>query len=241
MQPYTEFQYLWPPRPTRAVTPDQFEFFERRGWFAQLKLNGKCALIALGPQAPCNVGGHDDHVQLWNRHNEKLNWDMPITTYMTLCNLIEGRAPLTAWTVLVAELLHDKVSGGPKDTLYIHDVLVWRGEYLIGETYEQRYKRLRDRTVKLFVPGFDDSTPEKIAVLSEHVWLAAMVRATEPGTFGRMFDDINARQQARGGGSILTEGIVMKDPNAKLEPCTRESANDSWSAKCRLGTKNYAY
>lgn len=230
MKPFDAFEYLWPPRPTRAVTPAQFDFFERRGWVAQLKLNGTCAIIGLGP---------DEQVELWNRHQQPLNWDMPTAVHGTLRNI--NMSP--KWTVLVAELIHNKVSGGPRNTLFLHDVLVWRGDYLIGETYTERYARLHTRFRTLTGQQYEPTPGEKLACISENIWLGTMVPGNpeQPGVFREMFDAIDAKQQARGGGSILTEGIVMKDPNARLEPCTRESANDSWSAKCRFGTKNYSH
>jgi hypothetical protein len=41
--------------------------------------------------------------------------------------------------------------------------------------------------------------------------------------------------------SVEDEGLVLKDPNGKLEFCRNEHANTSWQRKCRRATKNYGY
>lgn len=42
---YTEYEYLWPPRPERKVPPTTHAFYQKRGYWAQVKKNGTCTVI----------------------------------------------------------------------------------------------------------------------------------------------------------------------------------------------------
>jgi len=129
-----------------------------------------------------------------------------------------------AWTVLVAELMHSKVKGGPKNTLYCHDVLVWQGSYLIGESY-------RDRIARLYAAfQVDDALiAQSHFVVHDNLWITR----TFMGGTEEMFSSITP-------GGIL-EGVVLKSPDAALEECSKESANSRWSCKCRFANKNLAF
>ena len=41
--------------------------------------------------------------------------------------------------------------------------------------------------------------------------------------------------------SELDEGIVMKNPNARLKPCYKDGMNAGWQVKCRKPMKNYGF
>lgn len=41
--------------------------------------------------------------------------------------------------------------------------------------------------------------------------------------------------------NAIDEGLVLKNPKAKLERPTRKSANTDWMVKCRRETKNYGF
>src|ERR1700674_2324929 len=128
-------QYLFPPRPDNPVPVGQLEFYEKRGWWAQSKKNGTCALITVTPGS----------IQMMNRHHQPLKWTMP----RGVAEFLHDH--LNQTTVFAAELLHHK-SVATKNILYLFDVLVARREYLLGTNYAFRY----DALVNLFpnsIPG----------------------------------------------------------------------------------------
>lgn len=222
---FTDWRYLWPPRPTSAVLPQSFPYLANQGYEVQFKLNGACAVIGLGP---------NDRVELWNRHEEPLQWNAPAEVIRTLRQMFPDR---DTWTVLVAELLHSKVkqdNGGVRDTLYLHDILVHAGHSLVGMPYAFRHRLIMGAAVwvgeteRHLTPGADFNFAA--LMLTPRVWIACNYS-------GRMAGDLYRSIDPKG----IAEGIVLKDMSAALEPCVQESSNSDWSAKCRYATKNLAF
>lgn len=120
---YDSYQYLWPPRPEKAVPNGMLEFYERQGWVGQIKKNGTCSLVFI----------NGDETIHRNRHNESHKAWSPIDN--GLSKFTKG------WTVFVAELLHSKVPG-IKDTLYVFDILVYDNQHLVGTTLIERHELL---------------------------------------------------------------------------------------------------
>jgi hypothetical protein len=132
------------------------------------------------------------------------------------------RLPGSGWYVLVGELLNNKVKNGTRNTTYLFDLLVDDGNYLVGSAYAER----QDRLFALF-DEFEDETYSHYGV-DENTWVA---KTYESG-FRKMYDGITNPED---------EGIVLKDMTARLEICSRETTNASWSRKCRKPTKNYPF
>jgi hypothetical protein len=40
---------------------------------------------------------------------------------------------------------------------------------------------------------------------------------------------------------IEDEGLVFKNPTAKLTPCVKGTSNSEWQAKARIGHANYSF
>ena len=196
-------QYLFPPRPDNPVPVGQLEFYENRGWWAQSKKNGTCALITVTPGS----------IQMMNRHHQPLKWTMP----RGVAEFLHDH--LNQTTVFAAELLHHKTVA-TKNTLYLFDVLVARGEYLLGTNYAFRY----DALVNLFphsVPGITHN------LLNPRVWMARCIGDHFLDYFNGLAGD--------------DEGIVLKDPMGILRDCSKASSNGYWQVKCRRQTKNYSF
>ncbi len=130
--------------------------------------------------------------------------------------------PGTGWYVFVAELLHNK---GPsvKNVHYVHDILVNDGEYLVGVTQEERQGQLQD----LFLTGDEIETPTHL-IVNPNLWLPVEY---ENG-FSKLFASLTAEED---------EGLVFKDPNAKLAFCTRQKSNTAGLLKCRVRHKNFSF
>ena len=83
-----------------------------------------------------------------------------------------------------------------KDTLFIHDVLVNDGTYLLGTTYAQRYKLLMD----LFLKG-DEKNVFSHFILNDNAWLARNIR----NDFVKVYNQITAEEDE---GSRYSDGAV---------------------------------
>lgn len=112
----------------------------------------------------------------------------------------------------VFELLHSK-GGGVRDHAYVFDVLKLNGRSLEGTTLRSRL-----------------ATLSKIAPMTKRVEIAK----TYDSGLTALYDNLSYRDS-------LSEGIVMKDPDATLQPCYKEGLNSTWQVKCRLPAKLYSF
>jgi hypothetical protein len=153
-----------------------------------------------------------------NRHNEEHRAWSPTPASSAAFKALPGNG----WYVILAELMHSKVPG-IRDTNYIFDILVANGEYLIGTTFEERQKILYG----LFYREGMEATRSHY-VVDSNTWLARVYTKGLPKLFDLLTEDQDA-------------GIVLKNPKAVLEPCSRPNSNSSWALKVRRGTKNYGF
>lgn len=160
----------------------------------------------------------DKKVTAMSRHNDQHKAWQPTPAVMKRFADLPGKG----WYVFVAELLHNKVPG-IKNVNYIHDILVRDGEYLVGSTQAERQQILRD----LFVKGDEERTYSHF-ILDEHTWLTIQYKAG----FKKLFERLTADED---------EGVVLKDPNAKLQICSRQNSNNGGMVKCRKPHKNFSW
>jgi hypothetical protein len=203
MTPYTDYKYLWPPRPETKIPTSALSFYENRGWWAQVKKNGTCTVIF--------SNGKD--IIFKTRHNEDHKLWTPLQEHRDFFGKRDG------WNVYVAELLHSKVSGGPKNELYIFDILVNDSQYLTGTTFADRQVLLHD-----LWQGTNEGDQVRV---SEHVSVAV---SFDSG-FEERFKHLKKED----------EGLVLKNPEGKLLPCFKPDSNASWQVKCRIPNKNYSF
>jgi hypothetical protein len=211
---FENFEYLWPPRPDskRAVPPTGvmgLRFYENRGWVGQYKKNGTCNVIAVSPTKK---------IVAMNRHKEDHKLWSPTPASSAAFKKLPGKG----WYVFVAELLHSKVTGGPRDTNYIFDVLVADGVYLVGKTFMERQAILAE----IFPKAKSETYSHR--VIDNNTWVAKLLT----GDFEATFEGLTAPED---------EGLVLKNPKGKLELCSRQSANTLWQVKCRKAHKNFSF
>ena len=200
---YDEYQYLWPPRPEQKIPQGLLTFYEKKGFWGQIKKNGTCTLIfAKGNQVIFKTRHNDDH-KLWSPTQEHIRF-------------FQGS---DNWNVYVAELLHSKVSGGPKNQLFIFDKIVDDGIHLVGLTFEDRQLILQSQW-----EGTDEGDQTRV-----HDYVS--VAHCYTGDFAKLFTQLKPED----------EGLVLKNPKAQLKACMKEGNNASWSVKCRIPTKNYSF
>src|SRR5579859_6691628 len=138
---YNDFKYIYPPRPETAMDPALLDD-TGPGWIAQPKYNGSCAVVF--------INGRKDY-RIYNRHAERLTLQKPISyTALNDCD---------KYMVLCGEYLNKNKIGEDHNVFnhkfIIWDILVWKGQYLIGQTFEQRLVLLHALfgTSRAFVTG----------------------------------------------------------------------------------------
>jgi hypothetical protein len=184
--------FLYPPRPENRILPGLIPSFERRGWVCQLKKNGTCSLAFVDATGT---------VIFKTRHNEDHKAWTPTPDIILFFSQFRN-------SIFVFELLHSK-GGGVKNTVYIFDLLMYDGKYLVGMSLRERLDILEK--LKIDVPNIS------VAETYTTGFLSIFQNLTNP----------------------LDEGIVLKRPDAPLEMCFRDGTNTSWQVKCRKATKNY--
>ena len=218
---YDEYNYLWPPRPENALPTSSLQFYEKRGWVAQMKMNGTCTVVFVSP---------DGELIFKTRHNEDhKNWVPSDESTKVFRDL-----PGDGWYVFVCELLHNKTSL-VKDTFYIFDILVNDGELLVGSTFTDR--------ISLLQTIFDVKDEENVVslgsdgyyILNSNAWLAKTITADFKAVW-RVADNNKPED-----GAPLVEGLVLKNPKAVLDVPGRRTDNSDWQVKCRVSHKNYVF
>ena len=210
---FEEWTYLWPPRPEKAVPTSLLGYYENEGWTAQIKLNGTCNIMGVAPDRKT--------IKAMSRHKDEHKlWQPSAKTATAFASL-----PGDGWYVFVCELMHSKVPG-LRDINYINDILVADGEYLVGSTFTERQALL----AKLFKVGPKTKKTISHYIIDANTWLAVN---HEPDDFAGLYEKLGSAPEY--------EGLVLKRPNAKLAPCSRQTANYNWQVKCRRGHKNYSF
>jgi len=214
---YDSYAYLWPARPENAIPTGLLSFYENKKWVAQYKKNGTCSVIFVTP---------DKEVIPMTRHDAKHKAWSPTPESNAAFKALPGKG----WYVFTTELLHSKVSG-IRDTHYVFDMMVCDGEYLVGFTLEERLAKLYD----LF--GCADAEEDySHYIINPHIWVAKLVRSD----FYTLWKDVNVKANATDK-AYVDEGLVLKNPNAKLILCNKANANSQAMVKCRVEHKNYGF
>lgn len=160
----------------------------------------------------------DKHVKTMTRHNEPHKQWTPTPQVMRAFSELAG----DGWYVFVAELMHHKTKH-IKEVNYVHDILVNNGNYLVGMTQEDRQEILLD----LFLKGDEEETDTHI-IANPNLWLPIEY---EDG-FRTLFESLTNEED---------EGLVFKNPKAKLQYCVKPNSNANTMFKCRKPHKNYSF
>jgi hypothetical protein len=199
---YENYRYLWPARPERVIPPSALAQVEAMGWWAQPKLNGANCTLYVSPERTT-----------LQRHR---HGDQPLKTWQpgARWDSFVQELPVGGWYVFQSELLHTKGTG--RDTLYLYDLLVTNGDYLVGRTYRDRYHLLLD-----LCGGTGEVT--------EGVFVSDIYTKDFAGAFATLQNDHRI------------EGLVCKNPEASLLLCSRSTSNSSWQVKCRYPKANLSF
>jgi hypothetical protein len=152
---YTSYQYLFPPRPEKAIPTGLLPFYAKKKWIGQYKKNGTCNILVMTPEYKFIA---------MNRHGEEHKAWAPTELSTAPFKLLEP-----GWYVFVSEVLNNKVPG-IRDTQYVFDLLVYKGVYLVGSTLSSRLSILHD----MFSAHFIAETYSHY-VITPNVWLAKTI------------------------------------------------------------------
>jgi len=146
---YTEFIYLYPPRPETVLPESYISLFEKKEYIWQPKLNGSCgANFTDGKE-----------VIFMNRH--KKNFVYNHMNINELKSLSRG-----GWTVLVGEYMNKGKCGADRkpfrNKFVIFDILVHENEYLLGTTFAKRQKLLDKLYPSTYYDGWITKISENI-------------------------------------------------------------------------------
>lgn len=127
---YASYQYLWPPRPEKAIPVTAVGPYQRLGWWAQIKKNGTYTMVyARGLEVIFKTRHGQD-----NDGNHK-QWS-PLQDHVRFF-----QSSSTEWNVYCTELLHSKTTH-IKNQIYIFDQIVKDGVQLVGTTFASRQQML---------------------------------------------------------------------------------------------------
>lgn len=210
---YSSYRYIFPPRPKNAIPDDELGFWDNGSLIAQPKLNGSnCVIFTNGVK-----------IITMNRHNQRL------TNFRLSDEEVKGLYRGNGeWTVINGEYMN-KSKMDERGLVFNHkfvifDILALDGDYMVGQTFENRIILLDE------LYGKKECEKDYLYNISENIYRVKSYN----NDFKRLFDRLTNNNQ-------LIEGLVMKRKNAKLEIGTSESNNIRSQLKCRVSTKNYKY
>jgi ATP-dependent DNA ligase len=209
---YKKFRYIYPPRPRNAVSPEDLNYYDDGNFLGQCKLNG----------SNCVIFTDGESQMIMNRHNQRLsNFRL---TPDEINQIYRGDGE---WMVINGEYMNknknDENNESFNHKLVIFDILTFNGEYLLGNTFEQRISLLDD------IYGQVESEKDYLYNITDNIYRVKSYYTD----FTELFDRLTQID--------MLEGIVMKRKNARLERGNTENNNTKSQLKSRKPTKNYKF
>lgn len=218
---YTEYKYIYCPRPTNKISPDQIEKYDNGEYVSEVKYDGSAVTVFLND---------DGFVKVMNRHNEPIT--NPFMDEIDWAGMYSGKG----FMVLCGELLNKNKLGEhgiPLNKKFvIWDILVYNGDYLVGATHAERLRKLEilfpTQRMQVTAVGIEEY---------KHVCFTSVKGVFKKAVYTTNFTELYNDLITTG----LYEGLVIKRLDAKLQFGFVEKNNFSSSVKCRKQTKNYSF
>ncbi len=209
---YNAYKYIYPPRPEQKMSYTSLGTFEKMDKFlAQPKFNGSSLELYTNAKIFMTM----------NRHKEHMICKIPPIELLHLSKENGHR-----WMVTCGEYMNknqnDETNTPWNHKYIIWDILVYGGNHLLGWTYDERLKLLRD-----IYP--DNPVKKYLHQITENCFRVDSIYAG----FEQAYNDIVPHN--------MYEGLVLKRKNAKLENGTSANNNTSSQIKIRKPTKNYNF
>jgi len=226
MKPYTNYKYLYPPRPDQAVSPSVLCAYDNGEFLAEAKFDGHCLIIFLS----------EKETKIMNRHGQPYNnpFDVPHEELRKLWRTDkkldgEGENSGERWMVLCAEYMNGSkcdLNGELFDNkLVVFDVLVYNGMQLLGYSTE-------DRLALLDSIFYTEPYDKFVSVIdnSEHLYLVSRFN----NNFEKLYNELLEGN--------MYEGLVLKKRSSPLYVSNKEkNSNNLNQIKFRKPTKKYQY
>lgn len=216
---YTEYKYLYPPRPEVKIPSNDLYKFDNGEYIAQPKYNGSCYIVFT----------NGDEVHVCNRHKEEPMIRNPYIDW-------RGLARSNDWYVFCGEYLNKGKVGENNvkevDKFVIWDILVWENEYLTGMTTIDRISLLEKHFPchRAIVKG---SKLEMYKHLCNTDIKGIYKAPTYMNNFEQLYNELVKVD--------LYEGLLLKKGTSKLSFGFQEKNNTDWQVKCRKETKIYNF
>lgn len=212
MSEYNTYRYIYPPRPKNAIPPSDLEFWDNGSLIAQPKLNG----------SNCVIFTDGESQMIMNRHNQRLtNFRL---TDDEIKQIYRGDGE---WMIINGEYMNknkkDETNNPFNHKLVIFDILTFKGDYLLGKTFEERIYILDE------IYGQVECEKDYLYKITDNVY---RVKSYKTG-FSELFDKLTPID--------MIEGLVMKRKDARLERGNTENNNTKSQLKSRKVTKNYKF
>lgn len=227
-------RYIYPPRPNEGAVPaTELPIFRDRGWQGQLKFNGNRLVLFKNGAGTTFYNRHKDV------HKRYTPPDWLIQEIEDACRSLG--LDQDKWSLLDGELLHHK---HPlfKDTIAIWDILVRDSQWLLGTTYQERYESLLAQLPPEPEMFYLEVGGERFLLgikLTEHIFIPILT--DDPQKLWDLTEEVNVAAGWKGEGEPVLEGVVLKNPQGKLEPGFKEKNNTSWCTRCRVKTGRHRY
>jgi hypothetical protein len=209
------FRWIWPPRPEVSIRPESIG--QMSGFVAQLKYNDWRTVTYVFP---------DGGVAFFNRQGGPLP---PGRLTAQHERGVQALAPVRGKLhVLDGGSLRIRVPAfGSR--LILWDILVWEGRHLVGTTYRERYGLLQRACGEPSRPERETGAGIALETRWPGIWLAPTY---ETGWTELYQSHVHLPE---------IEGLVLKDPAARLERALSERNNGSWQIRVRKPHANYAF
>lgn len=215
---YNDFKFLYPPRAEVKTRPSLVNVYDTEEYVGQPKYNGSC----------CNVFLHKSMVEITNRHGEKKT---------RVANTIDFESIITddTWTVLSGELMDKSKKGEdglPIIGFIIWDILVYKSEYLVGATLQDRLSLLEMLWPchRMVISGDKLVTYKHLCHTGINGIYKTPTYIGGNNYFPKLYNELIQTD--------AYEGLVIKKLNGKLELGFNEKNNSGWQLKARKPTKN---
>lgn len=230
-------QYIFPPRAETCIPKDDATVFLDMGWKPQLKYNDSHALIKILPEP--------HKIELWNRHGERFRTYTAPDWLTEQLEQVAGALglPNNQYHLLDGGLL-DQKHQAIKDTIVIWDILVQNDEHLLGTTYQERYDILKNSISTEEPYWYTHPTHDPIDFgikLTDNIILARQYDASDWDHIWETVHTINAPFSTKNDVKPVLEGVVLKDPNGRLEMGYKEKNNTDWMVKSRVKTGRHRF
>jgi ATP-dependent DNA ligase len=216
---YTEYKYLYPPRPVQTTNHTEIGKYDNGQFIAQPKYNGTCCVAFISK----------DTVRIMNRHKGLIT-----SNYNNID--FKGLHSGDGWMVLCGEFLNKNKKGEDGNSFnlkfVIWDILVYNSNYMLGSTLIERLELLE----RLFPSSTMIVSKDKINSYA-HLCVTKYEGVFKAPTYVNMFQDLYQDIVD----TDLYEGLVLKRKDAKLSLGLTEKNNNEWQIKCRKPTKNYDF